>query len=746
MIFPSITEYRDALRFQGTLKKYSILELVTDSKGQPCFSCGNFSVVFRMKDKTTKKEYAVKCFTRDQERRQKSYELISQNLNKLNSPYLVHYEYLPDEVWVNSRTAGNGDFPAVVMEWVESITLGAKLAELCRKEDKTGIFDLACTFDRMALWLMDQSFAHGDLKTDNILIETNGAMRLIDYDGMFTPEMTGENARENGSPGFRHPKRSANHFGPHIDDFSILLISLSLHALAENPKINYQYNFGDAILLDEAALNSLGEGKLWELLDSLRSNNEVSQRLVMLYMATGNPAEMRLFGMSSILKNTALKAPEPININYHANDIPELIPYRKGNLWGYCDRNKKIIINCNYWEVGLFQNGIAKVYKNWKYGFINRIGEEIIQIKYDQVWFNHGGYLRLILRDLYGLSNHNGRMIVPCVYDNVCDYFEGFAAVQKDKKWGFINHLGEEIINCKFDNVGRFINGFARICYVDHQLLNAKKNLPSGFGNLEHETWGFVDRLGKEDFTGKKGPVKISLFESMDINNSRFYQSGNDVLTEVNSFWKESLKHKYDHISDFSYGLAGVKSRGKWGFINKHGIEVIACKYDDDTKSHTFIHGLSRIKLNGLEGYIDSLGTEYWENGESNKIDENWEDWERINLVGRMYNEYYDLKDIDGIIDGQSQIYGGASVQEIINIDGKKNQVWLIKILSDGVNNREPVFASVIPPISSSISGPQKGFKLKQGIAKFSFGNLTKGQGILLAFGLNYRYSSSDNR
>src|SRR5665811_1604779 len=105
-----------------------------------------------MKDKTTRKQYAVKCFTRDQERRQKSYELISQNLNKLYSSYLVNYEFLPEEVWVNSKIAGDGDYPAVIMEWVESKTLGEKLSELCRSEDKTGIFNLACTFDRMALW------------------------------------------------------------------------------------------------------------------------------------------------------------------------------------------------------------------------------------------------------------------------------------------------------------------------------------------------------------------------------------------------------------------------------------------------------------------------------------------------------------------------------------------------------------------------------------------------------------------
>lgn len=310
MIFPSITEYREALRFDGALKKYGHLELVTNSRSEPLFSAGNFAVVFQMRDKVTGKEYAVKCFTRDQERRQMSYSLISRNISACSSPYLVHYEYLSDEVWVNSSMAGNGEFPTVIMEWVESKTLGEKLSELCNKVDKAGIFALACAFDRMAIWLLEQPFAHGDLKTDNILVEPDGTLRLIDYDGMFTPEMAGESARENGSPGFRHPMRSVDHFGPHIDDFSILLISLSLHALAKIANLNRHHNFGDAILLDEFALLNPGMGTSWANIEMLRTYNEVSQRLVMLYMAVGNLAETRLFGMKPILKDSASKAPE----------------------------------------------------------------------------------------------------------------------------------------------------------------------------------------------------------------------------------------------------------------------------------------------------------------------------------------------------------------------------------------------------------------------------------------------------
>ena len=30
------------------------------------------------------------------------------------------------------------------------------------------------------------------------------------------------------------------------------------------------------------------------------------------------------------------------------SDLPKLIPYRKGDKWGFCDRNKKIVVECVY--------------------------------------------------------------------------------------------------------------------------------------------------------------------------------------------------------------------------------------------------------------------------------------------------------------------------------------------------------------------------------------------------------------
>ncbi len=55
---------------------------------------------------------------------------------------------------------------------------------------------------------------------------------------------------------------------------------------------------------------------------------------------------------------------------------PELIPYRKGDKWGFCDRNKKIVIGCKYDFAGPFSEGLSIVKLNGKWGFIDANGNE----------------------------------------------------------------------------------------------------------------------------------------------------------------------------------------------------------------------------------------------------------------------------------------------------------------------------------------------------------------------------------
>lgn len=59
-----------------------------------------------------------------------------------------------------------------------------------------------------------------------------------------------------------------------------------------------------------------------------------------------------------------------------------LIPYRKGDLWGYSDANKNIAITPEYEEAHLFYEGFAVVKKGGKYGYIDKQGKVVIPFKF----------------------------------------------------------------------------------------------------------------------------------------------------------------------------------------------------------------------------------------------------------------------------------------------------------------------------------------------------------------------------
>jgi hypothetical protein len=62
--------------------------------------------------------------------------------------------------------------------------------------------------------------------------------------------------------------------------------------------------------------------------------------------------------------------------------LPDLIPYRKGNLWGYCDSAKKIVIEPQWHQAGLFEGGKAAIMLNGKWGIIDSLGQLLLHPKY----------------------------------------------------------------------------------------------------------------------------------------------------------------------------------------------------------------------------------------------------------------------------------------------------------------------------------------------------------------------------
>ena len=276
MEYPLISEYRDAiLSAEDNFNELSSLRPVLDSHGDPVMSSGNFAVVFKMRDESDGKLYAVKCFIKDQAGRDESYRKIADELEVISSSYILPLRYLENELFVDSAQCDREEFPVVVMEWVEGETLDAYLNR--NLNDKYELEMLSYRFNRMAAWLLAQPFAHGDLKPDNILVRKDGSLVLVDYDGMFVPSMKGEKAREIGSPDYRHPVRTDTDFDEHIDDFSIAVIALSLKAIAVNPQLRLNMTSQETLLFKHSDFYDIIDSPVFNEIHSLFKNSEILQ-------------------------------------------------------------------------------------------------------------------------------------------------------------------------------------------------------------------------------------------------------------------------------------------------------------------------------------------------------------------------------------------------------------------------------------------------------------------------------------
>lgn len=329
MEYPLISEYREAiLSAEDNFSELTSLRPVLDSHGDPVMSSGNFAVVFKMKDETDGKLYAVKCFIKDQEGRDESYRKIADELEVISSAYILPLRYLENELFVDSAQCTREEFPVVVMEWVEGETLDAYLKR--HLTDKYELEMLSYRFNRMAAWLLAQPFAHGDLKPDNILVRKDGSLALVDYDGMFVPTMKEEKAREIGSPDYRHPLRTDSDFNEHIDDFSIAVIALSLKAIALDPQLKSEANAGDALLLSAEDFRSPADSVMLQEIQKLTNDTELALLSGIFYIALSQNSlaslSFRLFMTAkpkqpAAPKKVASTPPEKIDTTCTEEDI-----------------------------------------------------------------------------------------------------------------------------------------------------------------------------------------------------------------------------------------------------------------------------------------------------------------------------------------------------------------------------------------------------------------------------------------
>ncbi len=153
--------------------------------------------------------------------------------------------------------------------------------------------------------------------------------------------------------------------------------------------------------------------------------------------------------------------------------------------YGYIDKSGGVVIPFAYDKAGDFNSGYARVENGGRSFFIDRSGVEVI-FDYTDVWnFNNG--VAVVVKDgKYGLIDSNCKEIVPCEMDDVggnkqlkiLDFSQGIAPVLRDEKWGYVDTMGKMKFPYQFEDAKVFSEDVAAV------KMNGK--------------WGFIDKNGEK--------------------------------------------------------------------------------------------------------------------------------------------------------------------------------------------------------------------------------------------------------
>ncbi|XVU28009.1 protein kinase domain-containing protein [Actinoplanes sp. CA-054009] len=230
--YPTGGDYVDALQAPGLAFTDPQLRAGTvkaDDLGMPEPVSGNFASVFHVYG-TAGEQWAIKCFVRPDPDRHRRYDAIATALQALHHPALVDFDYQIDGVMVAGVR-----YPLLKMRWVQAQGLMPWLETHISHPER--LLTVAEQFADVVTTLERAGIAHGDLQHGNLLITDRDELKLIDYDGMYVPEIAGLPPNEKGLVNYQHPRRGDSDYGPGLDRFSAWVIYTSLIALAARPDL-----------------------------------------------------------------------------------------------------------------------------------------------------------------------------------------------------------------------------------------------------------------------------------------------------------------------------------------------------------------------------------------------------------------------------------------------------------------------------------------------------------------------------
>lgn len=313
-------------------------------------------------------------------------------------------------------------------------------------------------------------------------------------------------------------------------------------------------------------------------------------------------------------------------------------PVCQNKLFGYIDKNGKLVIDFQYSKAHKFKNGLAIVtnIKN-KEGVIDSDNKVIIDFKYDEVnHFNDDLYI-VKLNEKYGLVNTENIIVLDIDYDAGFDVIINDRALiikgsGSDELWGFIDSKGKIIIEPIYSFAFDFDSDLAvatKYSYEDgslwgvidkegsvvipfqydeitiHELVNYD-SLNMLITACKDDKWGIIymggtpfipaimNAMAENDFAFDSDEDITDEFKNnlKDYEHKRieyFYTQEMDDEKNITRLWgyrnfnnieEVIIEPVYESAFNFEKSYSKVKKNDKWGIINTKGEIVVDIIYD----------------------------------------------------------------------------------------------------------------------------------------------------------------------
>ncbi len=381
-MFVSIFDLLAALENSDThMRTLRDAELCRGESGEPCCAVGNSALVVKIR--TGGRIRKLRCYLRP----------------KRNLAAIYRDRFLAAEMALPSRNGKECRCDAVLEEWIEGECLETALRKAVAAGDKPRLKSIAAGFDRFAVELLAQEWAHGDLKPDNLIVDPSGGIHAIDFDAMYRPDFPAECCEESGTRIFQHPTRTAATFDKGIDDYPIAILSATVNALALDPSIWELCEAGDFVLIDPALATS-GRDSVLERIETLfaRAGDALHYRVARLLRSR----HYRLAPLAALLgcavhgvreRSGTLTLDQREGRWGYRDDAGFVIPpvydcgfefseglaaVRTGGFWHFIDEGGRVAVDCSDCEaVSPFRDGAATVVRNGRRTKIDRNGAEV---------------------------------------------------------------------------------------------------------------------------------------------------------------------------------------------------------------------------------------------------------------------------------------------------------------------------------------------------------------------------------